>query len=116
MVISILAVTDSKNEIAGGIIPIFVGMSIAVVGLAFGHNCGFSLNPARDFGPRYDSYFFHESHEFFRLFTACVYGSGVFSAHDFYFWIPMIGPWVGGALAGVIYRFGVEVRPTLSIY
>ena len=45
-----------------------------------------------------------------RLFTACVYGSGVFSAHDFYFWIPMIGPWVGGALAGVIYRFGVEVR------
>jgi len=58
LVISILAVTDSKNEIAGGIIPIFVGMSIAVVGLAFGHNCGFSLNPARDFGPRYDSYFF----------------------------------------------------------
>ena len=57
LVISILAVTDSKNEIAGGIIPIFVGMSIAVVGLAFGHNCGFSLNPARDFGPRYDSYF-----------------------------------------------------------
>ena len=28
----------------------------------------------------------------------------------------MIGPWVGGALAGVIYRFGVEVRPTLSLY
>ena len=64
MVISILAVTDSKNEIAGGIIPIFVGMSIAVVGLAFGHNCGFSLNPARDFGPRYDSYFFMAFHEF----------------------------------------------------
>ena len=47
-----------------------------------------------------------------RLFTACVYGSGVFTAHDFYFWIPMIGPWVGGALAGVIYRFGVEVSQT----
>jgi len=25
----------------------------------------------------------------------------------------MIGPWVGGALAGVIYRFGVEVRPII---
>ena len=52
LVISILAVTDSKNEVVSGIVPIFVGMSIAVVGLAFGHNCGFSLNPARDFGPR----------------------------------------------------------------
>ena len=52
LVLSILAVTDKNNHIADGIIPIFVGLSIAVVGLSFGHNCGFSLNPARDFGPR----------------------------------------------------------------
>ena len=39
-----------------------------------------------------------------------VYGGDVFSAHDFYFWIPVIGPYVGGALAGLLYKHTVEVR------
>ena len=38
-----------------------------------------------------------------------VYGGDVFSAHDFYFWIPVIGPYVGGALAGLLYKHTVEV-------
>ena len=45
----------------------------------------------------------------FRVFTAMVYGGDVFSAHDFYFWIPVIGPYVGGALAGLLYKHTVEV-------
>ena len=38
-----------------------------------------------------------------------VYGGDVFSAHGFYFWIPVIGPYVGGALAGLLYKHTVEV-------
>ena len=45
-----------------------------------------------------------------RVFTSMVYGGDVFSAHDFYFWIPVIGPYVGGALAGLLYKHTVEVR------
>ena len=48
-----MAITDKKNKVADGIAPIFIGLTIGAVGMSFGHNCGFSLNPARDFGPRY---------------------------------------------------------------
>ena len=54
------------------------------------------LLKARDLGPR--------------IFTSMVYGGEVFSAHSYYFWVPVVGPYVGGALAGLIYKFAVEVR------
>merc|ERR1711935_64983 len=92
LVFSILAVTDAKNKVHPSIIPIFIGLSIGAVGMSFGYNCGFSLNPARDLGPR--------------IFTAMVYGGDVFAAHNYYFWVPVIGPYVGGALAGLVYKFG----------
>lgn len=93
LVFSILAVTDAKNKVNPSIIPIFIGLTIGAVGMSFGYNCGFSLNPARDLGPR--------------IFTAMVYGGDVFAAHNYYFWVPVIGPYVGGALAGLVYKFGI---------
>lgn len=51
-----------------------------------GYNCGFPINPARDLSPR--------------ILTLCAgYGSEVFSAGNYYFWIPCIGP-VFGAIIG----------------
>ncbi|CAG8756031.1 42952_t:CDS:1, partial [Gigaspora margarita] len=48
------------------------------------------LNGARDFGPR--------------LFTFIAgYGVEVFSAYNFYFWIPLVAPVLGGLFAGIIY-------------
>ena len=58
--------------------------------------------------------FFTEFTKIFRVFTAMVYGGDVFSAHGFYFWIPVIGPYVGGALAGLLYKHTVEVRLMLT--
>ena len=32
--------------------PFFVGLTILAIGVCFGFNCGYAINPARDFAPR----------------------------------------------------------------
>ena len=55
-----------------------------------GFNAGYAINPARDLGPR--------------LFTALAgWGPEVFRANHHYFWVPIVGPLVGGALGVWIY-------------
>lgn len=43
---------DLANSPHKGIVPILVGLLIAAIGLSFGYNCGYPINPARDLGPR----------------------------------------------------------------
>ena len=31
------------------------------------------------------------------------WGSEVFTAHDYWFWVPIVGPCVGGVLGAIIY-------------
>ncbi len=50
------------------------------------------MNPVRDIAPR--------------LFLWMIgYGSQVFSSYNYYFWIPLIGPIIGGIIAVYIYDF-----------
>ena len=46
------AVTSPRANIPKGMVPVYVGLAIFAVGFSFGTNCGFPLNPARDFAPR----------------------------------------------------------------
>jgi glycerol uptake facilitator-like aquaporin len=32
--------------------PLLVGLAVAAIGMSFGANAGYAINPARDFGPR----------------------------------------------------------------
>jgi glycerol uptake facilitator-like aquaporin len=67
LVCMVLAITDEKNMAAPkGLVPLAVGLVVAVIGMSFGYNCGYAINPARDWGPR--------------IFTAVAgWGSGVFT-------------------------------------
>ena len=56
----------------------------------------FAINPARDFGPR--------------LFSAIFYGRQVFSAFNFFFWIPIVGPIGGAVCAALLYKFLFQVK------
>jgi MIP family channel proteins len=87
LVLGVMAITDKNNiPCPKGLIPLAVGLLIGLIGMTFGQNCGFPINPARDLSPR--------------LFTAIAgYGTEVFSAYNYYFWIPIVGPHIG-ALCG----------------
>jgi glycerol uptake facilitator protein len=47
------AVTDEFNlPVGANMAPFMIGMIVMAVGISFGANAGYAINPARDFGPR----------------------------------------------------------------
>ncbi len=86
---AILAVTDQRNNAPPGwMTPVVVGGIVVAIGVAFGFNAGYAINPARDLGPR--------------LFTAVGgWGGGVFTASSGWWWVPVLAPCVG-AIAGAL--------------
>jgi MIP family channel proteins len=94
----ILGITDQRNgPPPSGLGPVVVGLLVVGIGMAFGTNCGYAINPARDLGPR--------------LFTYLAgWGSEVFRAGNHWWWVPIVGPLVGGVLGGWIYEFFVGKR------
>ena len=53
LLIGIFSICDSSNsEPQAGLKPVAIGLVLLVVGAAFGFNCGYAVNPARDFSPR----------------------------------------------------------------
>ncbi len=53
MVMLVLAITDENNMCPPkGMIPFSVGLIVMAIGMSLGHNCGYAINPARDWGPR----------------------------------------------------------------
>jgi MIP family channel proteins len=91
LVAVILGITDTRNSPApAGLAPVVVGLLVVLIGTTFGFNSGYAINPARDFGPR--------------LFTSVAgWGSGVFTAANHWWWVPVIAPIVGGVAGGWIY-------------
>ncbi|RVU70673.1 MULTISPECIES: MIP/aquaporin family protein [Lactobacillus] len=73
-----------------GLKPIAVGLLIMVVGQALGGTTGFALNPARDWSPR--------------LAYTILPVPNKSGADWAYAWVPMVGPIVGGILAGGLQR------------
>ena len=50
---TVCALTDKQNSPPQqGIFPLIVGFVVFTIGISFGINCGYGINPARDFMPR----------------------------------------------------------------
>merc|ERR1712002_240665 len=85
----VLAIT-TDNRVADGLTPLLVGLIVFSIGLSYGFNCGYAINPARDFGPR--------------LFTYAVGYQQAFTAYNNWFWVPIVAPLVGGVMGAFVYK------------
>ncbi len=96
LVMFVVAVIDLRNTaVKANLGPLMIGLAVAAIGMSFGANAGYAINPARDFGPR--------------LF-AWIAGWGqtalpgtVDGSFSWYFWVPIIGPFIGGVIGVLIY-------------
>ena len=53
LMLLIMAVIDKRNSSPPkGMEPFIIGLIVGAIGMAFGFNCGYAINPARDLGPR----------------------------------------------------------------
>src|SRR4051812_47971279 len=88
----ILAITDLRSSSPGAnLAPFIIGLIVVAIGMAWGTDAGYAINPARDLGPRLASF-------------VTGYGSAWRDQYgNFYFWVPIIGPFIGGVIGAGLY-------------
>ncbi|XP_028301672.1 aquaporin-7 isoform X2 [Gouania willdenowi] len=98
LLLCLMALSDQRNKPAPvGNEPVLVGLLVLLIGISFGSNSGYAINPTRDIGPR--------------VFTAVAgWGLDVFRAGNGWWWVPLIAPTLGGVLGAGVYKFFVEMH------
>jgi len=93
LVFVIFALTNAMNNPPmANLGPVVVGLLVVGIGMSFGANAGYAINPARDFGPRIAS-----------LITG--YGGAMNDQNgDLYFWLPIVAPIIGGLIGGGLFK------------
>jgi glycerol uptake facilitator protein len=83
--------------------PLIIGLVVFAIGMSFGANSGYAINPARDLGPR--------------LF-AWIQGWGELAVpgdHEnvnSYMRVPIVAPLVGGLVGAVVHNLFIHQRAT----
>jgi MIP family channel proteins len=98
LLLLICALTDQDNFAPSArYAPLLIGLAVVVIGQTFGFNAGYAINPARDLGPR--------------MFTAMAgWGSEVFRAGHFWWWVPIVAPCIGGVAGVFVYDLLIRAR------
>ena len=89
----VFAITDARNTSPlSNLAPVVVGFLVVAIGMAFGTDAGYAINPARDFGPRLASFI-------------TGYGTAFRDQYgQLYFWVPIVAPLIGAVLGAWLYR------------
>jgi glycerol uptake facilitator protein len=90
----VVAITDTRNTApAANLAPVVIGLLVVAIGMAWGSDAGYAINPARDFGPRLASFL-------------TGYGTAFRDQYgNLYFWVPIIAPLIGGIVGVGLYDF-----------
>ncbi len=97
LVFLIFALTSAwNNPPMANLGPFVIGLVVVAIGMAWGANAGYAINPARDFGPRIAS-----------LITG--YGGALRDQNGYlYFWLPIVAPLLGGLIGGALFKLLVD--------
>ncbi|MGK5555284.1 MIP/aquaporin family protein [Actinomadura kijaniata] len=88
----VVALTDLRNQPPlANLGPVVIGFLVVAIGMAWGTDAGYAINPARDFGPR------------LAQFLTGYGGAWRDQYGGLYFWVPIVGPLVGGVLGAGLY-------------
>ncbi|WP_179483067.1 MULTISPECIES: MIP/aquaporin family protein [unclassified Rhodanobacter] len=100
LLFGIFAITEQYNEMApmANSGAVMIGILVAIIGSCMGYLEAWALNPARDFGPRLFAYF-------------AGWNTAAFPSPDNYWWVPIVGPLIGGVIGGGAYQ--CLIRPFL---
>jgi glycerol uptake facilitator protein len=92
LIFLIFAITDKlATPPLANLAPFVIGLLIVAIGMAWGTDAGYAINPARDFGPRLAEYL-------------TGYGNAWRDQYGhIYFWVPIVGPIIGGLVGGGLY-------------
>lgn len=91
----IFAVTEERNLPIRNLTPILVGLIVVAIGMSFGGMHGYAINPARDLGPR--------------LWTVVAgFKNNGLTDGSMVFWVPIVGPILGGIIGAAAYDLGVR--------
>jgi glycerol uptake facilitator protein len=96
LVFLVFAIVDVKNSTPlSNLAPVVIGLLVVAIGMAWGTDAGYAINPARDLGPRIAEFF-------------TGYGGAFRDQYGhLYFWVPIVGPLIGGVVGGGLYKYGI---------
>lgn len=99
LVFLVFALTTARNNPPlANLTPWFVGIVVVAIGMAWGANAGYAINPARDLGPRLAAFVSGYGNEVWHSAS-----SGVV-----YFWVPLVAPIIGALIGGALFVLLIE--------
>jgi glycerol uptake facilitator protein len=100
LVAFVFAVVDEFNQpVRANLTPLIIGFVVVAIGISFGANAGYAINPARDFGPRV----FADIAGYGKVAIPGDYGNV-----NSYMWIPIVGPFLGGVIGALLYDLTIH--------
>jgi glycerol uptake facilitator protein len=89
LLMGVLGILNTNNEISSGVGPYAIGILVFSIGLSLGGPTGYAINPARDLAPR--------------IAHALLPIAGKGNSDWGYAWIPIVGPLLGGVIGAIVY-------------
>ncbi|GAA1194169.1 MIP/aquaporin family protein [Pseudonocardia alaniniphila] len=97
LVFVVFALVNARNNPPlSNLVPVVIGLLVVGIGMAWGANAGYAINPARDFGPRLASYITGYA------------GAWTDQNGTPYWWLPIVAPIIGGLIGGALFQLCIN--------